>query len=677
MSWTLIQSASNASSGFAASVTATFGSSVTPGNLIVVRTAKGFTGAAGTDGVADSHSNVYTPGPEGIGGSTNEVACQVWYFTPAVGGASFAVTFTPVASSAIAIEIGEYSASGAYVADGSTSGSGSGTSLSAGSFTTTGSSDLVVAIGAARGTGLTWTAGSGFTLGANAAGSGATIAFACEDALNVSPGTITPTMSNSSGTTWACAAMAFTIGTGSTGSYTITGHTAGLLDAHKLATAAGSYGITGRTSTLTVNVPIAGAEGVYSITGIAGAFVHDREPIGVEGVYTITGKTATLTPSDVLVTAAGLYAITGHTAGLPEGHKLAGAAGSYGITGFSGSFFQPFTVVASAGNYAVTGAAGSLRWGHDLVGSEGAYSITGAPGNLFASNNILGGATGVYSVSRISAGLFDDHVFAGAVGTYAITGVPAFLFQPFTLPATPGLYAITGVPAALGRQITQTATPGVYTITGLPAGLIVANADGTPGPVAYHVYANSGAGDPIDYDAPIDTTSGLSYTTAPLAFPGTWSFGVRAFYVDSMLEERNLDCYVTIILDAAGHDITSRPAPPSSLRAFPLAQGAIRAEWYYPPTTGLKAPTGFHVYTAIGVLSYATPTATVLYSTGIQNSFVANMPGFMDQTTYTVGVRAFNATAEETNMATVTVTAIGVGPSAVESLVGVATAQAG
>ena len=191
--------------------------------------------------------------------------------------------------------------------------------------------------------------------------------------------------------------------------------------------------------------------------------------------------------------------------------------------------------------------------------------------------------------------------------------------------------------------------------------------------VAYHVYANTGAGDPINYSLAIDTTSGLTYTASPLSYPGTWSFGVRAFYVISGLEEQNLDCCVTIILDANGDDVTNRPPPTTVLRAFPLAGGAIRAEWIYPPTYGPKTPTGFHVYTGVGALSYATPTATVAWGTGIANSFVTNMTGFTDGTTYTVGVRAFNATAEETNTNTVTVTAIATGPAPVDGLVGFAT----
>ena len=193
----------------------------------------------------------------------------------------------------------------------------------------------------------------------------------------------------------------------------------------------------------------------------------------------------------------------------------------------------------------------------------------------------------------------------------------------------------------------------------------------------YHVYANTGAGDPIDYSSAVDTTATLTYLTSALSYPGTWSFGVRAFDTVSSLEEQNLDCAVTIVLDALGNDITNRPAPPSGLRAFALAAGSIRVEWYYPPTSARRPPLGFHVYTGTaGTPSYTMAAATVSFSTGIANSFVANMTGLVDGMTYTIGVRAYNATAEEPNTTAVTVTAIATGPEPVDRLTGIATAQA-
>ena len=84
------------------------------------------------------------------------------------------------------------------------------------------------------------------------------------------------------------------------------------------------------------------------------------------------------------------------------------------------------------------------------------------------------------------------------------------------------------------------------------------------------------------YSSPIATTGLLTRTVfGPLALPRTWRFGVRAYDTATMLEEENLDAAVTIILDAAGIDITNRPKAPTALRAFPRAGGTIRVEWAY------------------------------------------------------------------------------------------------
>ena len=187
----------------------------------------------------------------------------------------------------------------------------------------------------------------------------------------------------------------------------------------------------------------------------------------------------------------------------------------------------------------------------------------------------------------------------------------------------------------------------------------------------YHIYANSGTGDPIDYADPIATTAALTWTSPPLAYPGTWRFGVRAF--DTGGEEENLDCAITLILDASGNDISLRPTAPIGLRAFATAGGGIRVEWAYNTINPKVVPTGFHVYIGTGgTPSYGSPAATVLFAAAIAGTFVANLAGLTNGTTYTIGVRAYNAVTEEPNTATVNCTADSSGPAAVVSLTAMA-----
>jgi hypothetical protein len=185
--------------------------------------------------------------------------------------------------------------------------------------------------------------------------------------------------------------------------------------------------------------------------------------------------------------------------------------------------------------------------------------------------------------------------------------------------------------------------------------------------IEYHVYANTGVADPINYNTPISTTAGLTYTTSALAYPGIWRFGVRAFNANG--EEKNLDAAVTIILDASGVDITNRPKAPTALRALALAGGTIRVEWAYNTINPVPLPTGFHVYIGTGgTPSYGSPIATVSFQASIAGSFVANIPALSNGTVYTIGVRAYNSTAQEPNTVTVNCTADSTGPSAVVSL---------
>jgi hypothetical protein len=182
---------------------------------------------------------------------------------------------------------------------------------------------------------------------------------------------------------------------------------------------------------------------------------------------------------------------------------------------------------------------------------------------------------------------------------------------------------------------------------------------------AYHIYSNGGSG-PINYNVPIATTFGLTWTSPPLAHPDTWRFGVRAF--NSFGEEQNLDAAVMVVLDSSGVDITQRPAAPAGLRAFATVGGGIRVEWTY-VVAGAALPIGFNVYIGTGSTpSYGSPVGNVLYSASLAGTWVANLAGLVDGTTYAIGVRAYNATAEEPNVVFVSATSDATGPSAVDSL---------
>lgn len=180
----------------------------------------------------------------------------------------------------------------------------------------------------------------------------------------------------------------------------------------------------------------------------------------------------------------------------------------------------------------------------------------------------------------------------------------------------------------------------------------------------YHVYANDGAGGPIDYATPVATTTATSWTSSALSHPGSWLFGVRAY--NAYGEERNLDCALEIDLDAAGVDVTRIPTPPYSLRAIPLKAGAVRLTWYYSGPNRLKRPTSFNVYCGSPSVDYGTVRAVAAY-TG-QSFYSVDLAGLSDGVQYAFGVRAANATGEESNTLSVSCTADATGPDAVVGL---------
>lgn len=183
---------------------------------------------------------------------------------------------------------------------------------------------------------------------------------------------------------------------------------------------------------------------------------------------------------------------------------------------------------------------------------------------------------------------------------------------------------------------------------------------------AYHVYANSGAGDPIQYTAPIAASSGTSWSSGTLS-PGTWSFGIRAY--DTNGEEENLDCAISVVIDELGNDVSNRPAPPFGLRAFARPGGSIRVEWLYPPTRGPAAPSAFNIYLGTGGEPIdSAPAATVPFDAGIRNAFVVDLPSLTGGVTYTIAVRAVNEFGQDQGTSTVSVTADVVGPASVDSL---------
>src|SRR4051794_34445716 len=114
--------------------------------------------------------------------------------------------------------------------------------------------------------------------------------------------------------------------------------------------------------------------------------------------------------------------------------------------------------------------------------------------------------------------------------------------------------------------------------------------------ISYHVYSNSGVGDPVNYASVVATVSGLSWATPALAASSNWTYAVRAFDTVNGLEEQNVDARVTIRVNASQADVTGLPNAPTGLTATPAAGATARVAWQYLPGGQGGAPIGFRVY---------------------------------------------------------------------------------
>lgn len=607
MSFTSVQA-----TGVSGSNSATFTTAPTAGNAVILRIVFAYTGSlSGGPTVGDNKgTNTYTlQQSELVTSGVSNLLVAIYTSVLVTGGSGFTVSYTPQSGSMdVTISIEEVSFTGTLVVDAiAADNGGSGTSLTSGSMSLIGTSDMVVGVGAALLTGQSWTAGGSSSPVYTEVGSAGVPSMCAVDQFGVS-GSIAVTMTDTVSSAWACASIALSTGGGTD---------------FPLTASPGSYSITGVNASLLHGALIFAAPASFGVTGTPASLYHDRQAHATPGEFTVTG----------------------HSASLIWGVDLPATPGSYGITGI----------------------AAGLEWGHEIVATPGAFTVTGIAASLMPSN-LLDAAPAAYTIGRIAAVLTAQRGIFAAPGSYGIAGIAATLQQPATLTAEPAAYTITGIAANMSRQYSLFAGPGVYSITGITA---VLTFEGTPGAVGYRIYSNGGSG-VVDYSTIVATTSGLTYTTAPLTFPNTWIWAVRAFYENSGLEETNVDAVVTIVLDGMGQDITNTPPAPIGLRCFATQNGSVRAEWGEPPTSLAKQPTGFHIYTGTGTPNYSSPAATVLFNTSLAGSFVANLSGFSNGQIVAIAVRAYNSTSEEQNSVFVTTTAASVGPTAVVGLTGIA-----
>ena len=162
--------------------------------------------------------------------------------------------------------------------------------------------------------------------------------------------------------------------------------------AYTLDAATGTYGITGSTAGLLYSPVIAPATGDYAVTGTAASLVYGYVLTAATGSYGITGGDATLTYTTAgayeIVAEAGSYTITGSTVDLLYGRVLDAAAGSYTHTGVDADLLITRVIAAASGSYVVTGTDATLLRACVLAALAGSYTITGTDVTLTYSGAV-------------------------------------------------------------------------------------------------------------------------------------------------------------------------------------------------------------------------------------------------------------------------------------------------
>lgn len=250
-------------------------------------------------------------------------------------------------------------------------------------------------------------------------------------------------------------------------SYIIDGHDAALLHSpHVLLMPAGVYTINGDPAAPLEAHVLRGASGAYAITGRPAALLQAHKLMAAAGAYAYTGIAEALVL--VLPVAVGAYTINGHAAAFIWTHVLGAAAGSYAYTGFAVA--PDLTFPVPAGAYTINGQPAAFIWTHVLGASPGSYAYTGfavAPDLTFPVS------AGTYAISGDAAALIEARVLDSEVGTYEMDGADAALYHDRALDADAGAYAIVGDDAeilASGLRILPCAI-GPYIIAGQSAKL--------------------------------------------------------------------------------------------------------------------------------------------------------------------------------------------------------------
>ena len=122
--------------------------------------------------------------------------------------------------------------------------------------------------------------------------------------------------------------------------------------------------------------------------------------------------------------------------------------------------------------------------------------------------------------------------------------------------------------------------------------------------------------------------------------------------------------------DSPIYTIPDAPNVPIQIEAEPLAGGAVKIRFWYPPVNQIREPDGFNIYIAEGGVDfdYDSPTGVVSYGKVGKREFYYDSDPLVHGTCYKAVVRAYCDAGESLDSAVISFVADAVGPDAITGL---------
>ena len=286
-------------------------------------------------------------------------------------------------------------------------------------------------------------------------------------------------------------------------------------NSYTLSANSGSYSLTGQTAGLLKNSLVSCSAGSYTLTGTdAGVFYNHVVTID-SGSYTLSLTDAGLLKSTILTVASGSYTFTGTDVGFLKSFVLTANSGSYTLSGTDAGLLKTTIMTVDSGSYIFTGSDIGFLKGLILTVSSGSFTYSPTDAGLLKTW-LLPIDSGSYLLSLADATLFKSYICVADSGSYILSLTDASILKTWLLTVNSGNYVLTGTNALLypaGDLMFISIDPGI---------------DNVRAGITYMINDVELAGTLI-VPAVTDVRFGTGYGANGIEYVGTYQPGVQSF----------------------------------------------------------------------------------------------------------------------------------------------------